>query len=454
MQARSKVSRLLLGVLSVSLLATIGTNPALAARPSSGKGASCPKSKAIENFPEAENVGASFANSGTTTTYTFDSFLDEDTDGDGVPGLIEYCVYPTPPQSPTTIDPQAVGASGADWVSRSGLADRFSFVRPDGNKSNIPLDGTSTTMGTATWTTVPEDQAILLHINDPAVCGASGTCFVRPGERPSVVCDAGDTSVAFDAFPTDFARGCPPPPSVAFEANGVVEFGDAVGLATGGDLQSLTVDFQSYGCSDSGHWNLGGANACVTTPGASFTFPVNDSGITARIYALGPGDTVGAELASATFTGPIPFRPSADPVNCPNGDPIAGYEAGSQWFDAATGQCLSSISVPIEFTFPAGITLPSQVIWTVSFNTTHYGYAPIGEATACFASGPGCGYDSLNVGVKTYANAPYSGTDLNPDGVFWNVGPFGAPANPAGLASSPTGWSGFLPLARIVTAGP
>jgi hypothetical protein len=197
---------------------------------------------------------------------------------------------------------------------------------------------------------------------------------------------------------------------MGFEANSLVELGDHVGLAsTSGTLTSLTVLFASFGCGVSG-----GAfsNDCVTNPGnATFTHP-----ITAKIYAVNTSSGTpqpGALLATVTQTQTIPFRPSADRVNC------TGAQAG-KWFSPATGACQNAITQLLTFTFPAGTPLPSQVIWTVAFNTTHFGPSPIGPAP-CNSSPSGCGYDSLNVGVFSFTGAPYIGTDVDPNGVFLNA---------------------------------
>jgi hypothetical protein len=90
------------------------------------------------------------------------------------------------------------------------------------------------------------------------------------------------------------------------------------------------------------------------------------------------------------------------------------------------------------------------VVWTVQFNTTHAGYNPIGEATTCFPTNPGCGYDSLNVGAKSYVNAPYAGTDVNATAVYRSHGNanYGAPF--VALSPDSVGWTGFRPLGEIV----
>lgn len=147
--------------------------------------APCPKGGTANRLTD-NNVGASYTTSGNTATYTFSSFTNESPSG-GIPGLIDYCVYTSPlPDSNTTV---AVGANGGAWGYNSNT-DNFSFGRPNGDPSNIELNGTTgIEMGTATWSGgIPTSQTIVLHINDPAECSAlygSGTktCFVLPGKQ-------------------------------------------------------------------------------------------------------------------------------------------------------------------------------------------------------------------------------------------------------------------------------
>jgi hypothetical protein len=382
----------------------------VAARPGFAQAGACPSGGALKNFKTASNVAAVFSNSGAETTYWFVSLTDENPVA-GVPGLIKYCVYPSPSEQPAAIDVQAKGANGADWISMAS-GKRFAFARPAGSPSNIPLDGTSVLMGTATWNTVPTDQAILLHIADAGVCAAlygsdsPGTCFVKPSLAP--ICSAGDgeSGVAYNAMPFG-AVNCATY-SVGFEADSASELGDEVHLAgSSRELVSLSVLFASWGC-QSGHWFSGD---CATTPGATFTHP-----ITATIYAVADCSGTpcpGAPLATTTGTFTIAYRPSADPVKC------TGPDAG-KWFNTAAGLCKPQISQVLTFAFAPGTILPDDVIWTVAFNTTHYGSAPIGEGAACFSSSGGCPYDSLNVGAETFTGAPYAGTDVDPNGAFFD----------------------------------
>ncbi len=479
----SPLSRTALAVSLSMVTATVlalGSTDSASAASNPHKPVDCPLSQSLSDFATADNVSASFSNSGNTTTYSFDSLRNENPVG-GVPGLVGYCVYPGSTQ-PTSITAQALGANGAAWLGATDT-NRFRFSRPDGNASNIPLDGTSTTMGTATFPgAAPTSQTILLRIQDPAVCEAlygdgsnkpghhdgdwplkSGkhekpgkpekpgkhekkkTCYVKPTPPPSTACDFGGRApgTVYSAIPTNFPA-CEGPPSLGFEATGTSEFGDEVGLSSTGNLSSLTVDFQSFACSVSGHWNTGD---CVTTPGATFTHP-----ITANIYAVdnsGPVPQPGALLATVTQTQTIPYRPSASPA-------CTGADAG-KWLNPATNQCVNSISALLTFTFPAGTALPSQVIWTVAFNTTHYGYNPIGESAACFSSAQGCPYDSLNVGAKTYPGAPYVGTDVDPNGAFLNsvIASSYCDGGAGGtgtlrLDTAPTDcWADFKPLGEI-----
>jgi hypothetical protein len=166
-----------------AVLAVVSAAPASA----STVGCPSPTGKQTSNL-----VGAHFTDSSGTVTYYFDSFVDEHPTG-GVPGLIKYCVYPdTAPDGAITTT--AIGDNLAPWGD-APPSPQFSFDRPDGNASNLGLDGrTNYEMGTAIWSADnPGDQTILLHINDSDECTAlygpggdpsapSGTCFVLPGQ--------------------------------------------------------------------------------------------------------------------------------------------------------------------------------------------------------------------------------------------------------------------------------
>ena len=217
-----------------------------------------------------------------------------------MPGLIKYCVYPTGANDAPAVDVTAHGGETEeiDWTkNRSSKSPyNFSFGRPGGNATNIWFDedNETTTMGTATWTgDVPASQKIVLHVADPRLCGTSPTCFVKPNPGPICNAGAGDGTFGYSNLPRDFSK-CAPPPSFGFEAHpGTSEFGNGVSVSGGSNIKSLTVDFQSYGCSDDGHWNTGD---CATTPGETFGIPANGgdpAGITAHLYAVGANGSVG-----------------------------------------------------------------------------------------------------------------------------------------------------------------
>jgi hypothetical protein len=421
-------------VLAVSLAAVTATTTLFAIAGTAGPAAAaasngCPASKTVGTLPTASNVAAGFSNDTTTktTTYTFSSLMNEHPVG-GVPGLMKYCVYPSPSALPASHTVAAKGADGTLWVYGTG-SNNFAFVRPGGDKTNIPLDGTTgITMGTATWSALPASQTIILHINDPTVCaslygaGTSATCFVKPSPLPppGPVCDKGDTTVAYNAMPFDVVNCLNP--GVGFEANQWNEFGDSVTLSgSGRTLNSLIVDFQSFACV-TGTWdNQGGNNLCGggTTAGVSpgtFTWP-----ITANIYAAGTdGLPTGSPLATMTVPEQIPFRPNADSTNCPL--------TPTKWFNPLApggGACQNSMATKLTFDFSGqNVALPAdgKVVWTVAFNTSTSGYSPQGAqtpactlppATATTTACPLNPADSLNVGDNTYPPpAPYAGTSL------------------------------------------
>ena len=88
----------------------------------------------------------------------------------------------------------------------------------------------------------------------------------------------------------------------------------------------------------------------------------------------------------------------------------------------------------MTLSFADKVALPANVIWTVEYNTSHYGPAPIGQNTACY----GCRYDSLNIGLNSFPGAPFSGTDVSEEQVFAN-----------GVVDN--GWATYRPLSAIVT---
>jgi hypothetical protein len=227
-------------------------------------------------------------------------------------------------------------------------------------------------------------------------------------------------------------------PSYAYEANGVRQFGDQVAFSgSERKLRDITVLMSSWGC-QSGHWY---SNDCVTTPGATFSHP-----ITVNVYAVGPAGSVGALLATKTTTFAIPYRPSADP-DCPAGT-----------WEHSPGNCFNGLANTITFDLSSlNVTLPNNAIVSVAYNTTHYGYAPVGESAACYTSSGGCGYDSLNVGLVDPALTQTSGTNPAPTDAYQdNV--FGFNYCDGGVGGTSTFrldagcWAGFKPALRVTAS--
>lgn len=155
----------------------------------------CPSSNAIANFVPSTEVGASWTPTGSTWTLSFSSYHNLNSTK-GVPGLIEYCVYPASGSLPPSMSVSAIGADGSSFLALSGSHQGyFGFGRSTGDPSNIPLDGTQNVlMGSASWTgSAPSNATILLHINDASECqalygGSSNTCFVLPSPPPVAPC--------------------------------------------------------------------------------------------------------------------------------------------------------------------------------------------------------------------------------------------------------------------------
>ena len=224
--------------------------------------------------------------------------------------------------------------------------------------------------------------------------------------------------------------------SVAYEATGTAEFGDRIQFSGGAgwSLKTVTVTMSTWGCGTSGHWYSGN---CVTTPGATFTTP-----ITLNIYNVGPGNAPGSVIGSVTQNFAIPFRPSADLINC------TGANAG-KWYSASENHCYNGFATNITFNI-TGITLPAQVIFGIAYNTSHYGYAPIGESPACYSSLTGCGYDSLNVGVSDPATSLSVGTNPSPNDAYQYTlydSCSNGPIIPFGLDAGC--WTGFKPSVQF-----
>ncbi len=232
-------------------------------------------------------------------------------------------------------------------------------------------------------------------------------------------------------------------PSEGPEAYAFNEFGQQVTL-TDTHLGKVTVMLSTWGC-QSGHWNTGD---CATTPGSTFA-----ETITFNIYNA-PTDGVhpGSLIASLTKPFNIPYRPSVNYTHCNAGNGNAG-----KWWDKAQATCFNGKAVNITFGF-GRLHLPStSVVFGIAYNTTDYGYNPIGQSAACFTSAGGCGYDSLNIALSQNPGDVTAGSNSNPGTLFQNsaIGAEYCDGGTAGTGSfrldSPGNacWGGYTPAVTL-----
>jgi hypothetical protein len=214
--------------------------------------------------------------------------------------------------------------------------------------------------------------------------------------------------VVYDSIPSPLATNYP---SVGYEADSVSEFGDSVSLAqapvNARALTSATVLLSNW--------------ALESTYEPVGTSPGYYEPMTLDIYALGssgPNPVPGSLIASSTVNAFIPWRPEAS-GSCTGGA-----------FQAPDG-CFNGLGTKVTFTF-TGQSLPDNVIYGLSFNTTDYGANPTG------VPGP---YDSLNFAVPDN-NTPSVGADINSDGVEWNTSYAGfETTGTAGVFGPDTDWT-------------
>jgi hypothetical protein len=220
------------------------------------------------------------------------------------------------------------------------------------------------------------------------------------GEKGNVNVESGDDgngTVVYSSIPKPLKAVA----SVGFEAYQGLELGDGVKLTRRGTLQRVRYVLSSWGC-QTGHWY---SNNCVTRHGATFRVP-----ITINVYAVDNTKTslVGALLKTKTQTFNIPYRPSYDSVLC---------VGTGEFYSTVDRTCVHGLANVIVFDFSGPrVKLPQQSIFSLVYNTSHYGPNPIGETATCYTSSGGCGYDSLNVSTDG-AGGPI-GSPVDQNGIF------------------------------------
>ncbi len=154
------------------------------------------------------------------------------------------------------------------------------------------------------------------------------------------------------------------------EAYSMAEFGGMVEFATPGQKhQTVTVAMSSWACQFGAVY----PNTCETPkPQKKFKMPV-----TLNVYEVGPGNSVGAKLATATKTFRMPYRPTRDTTGTCVGK---GSEAGT-WYDATTNTCYHGMAFTITFKKMHLETRKKEII-SVSYNTSNHGPTPIGTRRA------------------------------------------------------------------------
>jgi hypothetical protein len=195
------------------------------------------------------------------------------------------------------------------------------------------------------------------------------------------------------------------------EAYAFAELGDGLALTvTSGSFRKVQFVMSSWACQQ-GNWYSGN---CVTKPGATFEQPLTVSVYSVDDTAFPP--TVVSLLGTITRTYDIPYRPTSTPSQC-GGD-------ATRWYSEKDKTCYHGVAVTEDVDFhKQEISVPSNgmIVLTVAFNTTHYGYHPIGESATCYGSSAGCPYDSLNISTDTTDGVfQFVGLPLDPNGIFVN----------------------------------
>jgi hypothetical protein len=228
---------------------------------------------------------------------------------------------------------------------------------------------------------------------------------------------------AFNSIPS---LATPNVPSQGFECCATSEVGDEIKLAPG------TPRLAGYATVLMSSWTL--RSSYPAMPASGYTHP-----ITLNVYSDAASAAAHTPLATVTQTFRIPWRPEAD-LTCSN---------GTAW-RAADGKCYNGFAFTIQFDLRAlSLTLPSQFIYGVAYDTQSWGYHPLR------VPGP---YESLNVGTANLNGVGYPpsvGTDVNPDVVYWNTGygPFYADGGASGINTfrPDTGWTGYEIAAKFST---
>ncbi len=151
----------------------------------------------------------------------------------------------------------------------------------------------------------------------------------------AVAVSAASASVIYNNIPSPLPGNLA---SFGNEAYSMAEFGGMVEFASPGQKhQTVTVGMSTWACQFGSVY----PNTCETPkPQKKFKWP-----LTLNVYEVGPGNSVGAKLATVTKTFSMPYRPTRDTTGTCVGK---GSEAGT-WYDATTNACYHGMAFPITF---------------------------------------------------------------------------------------------------------
>ncbi len=225
--------------------------------------------------------------------------------------------------------------------------------------------------------------------------------------------------------------------SIGNEAYSMSELGGEVEFAgTARNNLAVKVVMSSWAC------QRGGVSAETCESGLPRMKSYFKVPVTFRLYAVGAGNTVGAQLWERTKSFKMEYRPSVSP-KC----------TGGRWYDEETATCYHGKAFVISLTGMKVRHLPSKAIITVSYNTTDHGPHPIGEA-ACSKTSAGCPYDSLNVALgepseKTLSLGSDPTEELFVNSTYPEMFCAGGTAGTFGPSSCPAFWEGDQPMFEV-----
>ncbi|HEX3510841.1 MAG TPA: hypothetical protein VHT27_07045 [Solirubrobacteraceae bacterium] len=268
--------------------------------------AGCPSSNALGNQKEDPEVTATATESlKGTDTYTLKS--PNKSSVGGVPGLIEYCVYSG--EAPTKAKALYTNLQG-NWEAGSGSG-YFDFGRARGNLDNVPFDGTTQTIGEATWSSgkVGKEQTIVLHINDTHECtllygGNTETCFVKPGKAKPAASAPTATVTADPSFTRTYKWG------IAKSAE-TTEIDNSSGSATFNYKVSVSHDSGTdSNWQASGTVKVSNSNSAPIT-GVTVTDAVNDAHATCVVTGGSKAEIPAAGSKEFAYTCTYSAKPSS-----------------------------------------------------------------------------------------------------------------------------------------------